>query len=177
MIYSHQLRWLFFICASIVVDRCAAHLEWYWKMEMNKRSYWLMICLLIIMAAPMRSRAQEVAEEPLEPLEPLESLWINLPSSPLRFFPNPEGNGYSLNNYSIGYIVQYRLGCVQEQGNGFKILSKRGPKEISLRPMTSSEVHARAVIALTGPALDACKRGKLTVIEVQFKDGAVWKIK
>jgi len=140
-------------------------------MAMNKRSWWLMICLLIILAAPVRGLAQEAAPEPLE------SLWINLPSSPLRFFPNPEGNGYSLNNYSIGYIVQYRLGCVLEQGNGFKILSKRGPKEISLRPMTSSEVHARAVIALTGAALDPCKRGKLTVIEVQFKDGAVWKIK
>jgi hypothetical protein len=140
-------------------------------MAMNKKRYWLMVCLLIIMSAPVRGLAQETAEGPLE------SLWINLPSSPLRFFPNAEGNGYSLDNYSIGYIVQYRLGCVLEQGDGFKILNKRGAKEISLKPMTSSEVHARAVIALTGAALDPCKRGKLAVIEVQFKDGAVWKIK
>jgi len=138
---------------------------------MAKKGYWLIIFLLIVLGLQQRSFAQQAAEEPLE------SLWINLPSTPLRFFPNTDGIGYSLNNYSIGYIVQYRLGCVVEQGGGFKVLTKRDAKEISLRPMTSGEVHGRAVLPLSGRAFDPCKKGKLTVIEVQFKDGAVWKIK
>jgi hypothetical protein len=139
---------------------------------MTKMRYWPIILLLIIMAAPQRSLAQQ---QPAE--EPLESLWINLPSTPLRFFSNPDGIGYSLNNYSIGYIVQYRLGCVLEQGGSIKILSKRDAKAISLKPMSSGEVHGWSVLPLTGRAFDPCKKGKLTVIEVLFKDGAVWKIK
>ncbi len=168
MIYSHQLRWLFFICGRRVVDLSGAVPS---RKVMTKKRYLLVVLLLTVTMAPKESLAQQSAGEPLD------ALWINLPSTPLRFFANPDGNGYSLSNYSIGYIVQFRVGCVLEQDGSFKILSKRAAKEISLRPMTSGEVHGRAVLALTGAAFDPCKKGKLTVIEVQFKDGAVWKIK
>jgi hypothetical protein len=135
------------------------------------KRYLFVILLLIFLGAPQRIIAQQPGGEPLE------SLWINLPSTPLRFFPSPGGNGYSLNNYSIAYIVGYRLGCVSGQGGSFRILSKRAAKAISLKPMTGNEVYGKEIVALVGPAFEPCKKGKLTVIEVQFEDGATWKIK
>jgi hypothetical protein len=95
----------------------------------------------------------------------------------LRFFGNEAGNGYSLNNYSIGYITGYRLGCVSQQGDRFKVLSKRPREAVSLKPMSGNEVHGRSVVMMVGwMPFVPCKKGTLTVIEVQFKDGPVWKI-
>ena len=137
---------------------------------MTRKIYLLLIHTLILLIASQGSLAQQPSQEPLE------SLWINLPSTPLRFFGNESGDGYSLNNYSIGYIVGYRPGCVSAQGDRFKILSKRPKKELSLKPMSGNEVHGRAVVVRGWLPFLPCKKGTLTVIEVQFKDGSVWKI-
>jgi hypothetical protein len=133
------------------------------------------VLLLIMLSASQRAAAQQ----PPQPLgqSALDALWINLPSTPLRFFANEAGNGYSLNNYSIGHIIGYRLGCVSAEGAGFKVLSKRPKQELVLKPMSGNEVHGRAVIVDGWLPFMPCKKGKLTVIEVEFKDGSVWKIK
>jgi hypothetical protein len=135
----------------------------------------VVLLLLILMSASQRVEAQQ--SPPQLGQGALDALWINLPSTPLRFFANEAGNGYSLNNYSIGYIIGYRLGCVSEQGDVFKVLSKRPKQELALKPMSGSEVHGRAVIVKGWIPFMPCKKGKLTVIEVQFKDGSVWKVK
>ena len=136
---------------------------------MIKNTYLFILLLLIVLSAAQASPAQQ-------PGQALESLWINLPSSPLRFFANQSGDGYSLNNYSIGYIVGYRPGCVSAQGDRFKILSKRPKKEVFLKPMSGNEVHGRAIVVEGWLPFIPCKKGTLTVIEVQFKDGSVWKV-
>ncbi len=138
---------------------------------MIRKIYLLVVLVLILLSASQDGLAQQLDREPLE------SLWINLPSTPLRFFGNQAGNGYSLNNYSIGHVIGYRLGCVSQQGDRYKILSKRPREEVSLKPMSGSEVHGRSVVMMVGwlPFVP-CKKGTLTVVEVQFKDGSVWKI-
>ena len=139
---------------------------------MTRNIFSLVVLVLILSSAAQKPLAQQQPDQ-----SPLESLWINLPSTPLRFFGNRIGNGYSLNNYSIGHIIGYRLGCVSQQGDRFKILSKRTREAISLKPMSGSEVHGRSVVMMMGWLPFApCKKGTLTVIEVQFKDGSVWKI-
>jgi hypothetical protein len=133
------------------------------------------VLLLILLTASQRVAAQQ----PPQPMSQgaLDALWINLPSTPLRFFANEAGNGYSLNNYSIGYIIGYRLGCVSAEGAGFKVLGKRPKQELVLKPMSGNQVHGRAVIVEGWLPFMPCKKGKLTVIEVDFKDGSIWKIK
>src|SRR5215210_860182 len=134
---------------------------------MTRNLYLLFVLVLILFAASQECLAQQPDQAPLE------SLWINLPSTPLRFFGNQVGNGYSLNNYSIGHITGYRLGCVSQQGDRYKILSKRPREAISLKPMSGSEVHGRSVVMMVGwLPFTPCKKGALTVIEVQFKDGS-----
>lgn len=140
---------------------------------MTRNIYLFVILLLILLTASRECPAQP---PPQLNQQPLEALWINLPSSPLRFFGNQTGDGYSLNNYSIGYIVGYRPGCVSGEGERFKILSKRPRKEIYLKPMSGNEVHGRSIVVMGWLPFLPCKKGTLTVIEVQFKDGSVWKI-
>jgi hypothetical protein len=137
---------------------------------MIKNTYLFIVLLLLLSSAAQQSPAQQPVQESLE------SLWINLPSSPLRFFANQNGDGYSLNNYSIGYIVGYRPGCVSARGERFKILSKRPKKEVFLKPMSGNEIHGRAIVVEGWLPFVPCKKGTLTVIEVQFKDGSVWKV-
>ena len=140
---------------------------------MTRKIYLLIALVLILLSASQEGRAQQQQTDQ----QPLDSLWINLPSTPLRFFGNQAGNGYSLNNYSIGHVVGYRLGCVSQQGDRYKIHSKRPREAVSLKPMSGSEVHGRSVVMMVGWLPFApCKKGTLTVIEVQFKDGSVWKI-
>lgn len=138
---------------------------------MTRKIFLLVVLMLLLSSASEVCLAQQADQEPLE------SMWINLPATPLRFFGNQAGNGYSLNNYSIGHVTGYRLGCVSQQGDRYKILSRRSREAISLKPMSGSEVHGRSVVMMVGwlPFIP-CKKGTLTVIEVQFKDGSVWKI-
>lgn len=135
----------------------------------------LVVLLLILLTASQRVAAQQPPQHLGQGA--LEALWINLPSTPLRFFANEVGNGYSLNNYSIGHIVGYRLGCVSAEGEGFKVLGKRPKQALVLKPMSGKEVHGRAVIVDAWLPFIPCKKGKLTVVEVEFKDGSLWKIK
>jgi len=135
------------------------------------------VLVLILLSASQKVAAQQPPPQQHQGQGALESLWINLPSTPLRFFANEAGNGYSLNNYSIGYIIGYRLGCVAEEGAGFKVLGKRPKRELVLKPMSGNEVHGSAVIVDGWLPFIPCKKGKLTVIEVEFKDGSLWKIK
>lgn len=144
-------------------------------MRMTGKIYLFVVLLLILVTASQRGAAQQ-SPQPLDQ-SALDSLWINLPSTPLRFFANEAGNGYSLNNYSIGYIIGYRLGCVSAEGDGFKVLSKRPRQELALKPMSGNEVHGRAVIVKGWLPFMPCKKGKLTVIEVHFRDGSMWKVK
>ena len=131
--------------------------------------------LLILLTASQRVAAQQ----PPQPTGPGRfGHFVDQPAStPLRLFANEAGNGYSLNNYSIGYIVGYRLGCVSAKGAGFKVLGKRPKQELVLKPMSGNQVHGRAVIVEGWLPFMPCKKGKLTVIEVEFKDGSIWKIK
>lgn len=133
------------------------------------------VLLLILCAASQRVAAQQPPSP--QGLGALDSLWINLPSTPLRFFANQAGNGYSLNNYSIGHITGYRLGCVAAEGDGFKVLGKRPKEALLLKPMSGNEVHGRAVVVEGWVPFIPCRKGKLTVVEVEFKDGSLWKIK
>ena len=139
---------------------------------MIRNIYAFIILLLVLLSASQECLAQQ--QQPNQ--QPLESLWINLPSSPLRFFGHQTGDGYSLNNYSIGYIVGYRPGCVSQEGDRFKILNKRPKKELSLKPMSGNEVHGRSIVVMGWLPFLPCTKGPLTVIEVPFKDGSVWKI-
>lgn len=141
----------------------------------GKKGLCVLLFLLILTTAAQKGAAQEPT--PHLDQSVLDSMWINLPSTPLRFFANEAGNGYSLNNYSIGYIVGYRLGCVSAEGDGLKVLSKRPKQALDLKPMSGNEVHGRAVIVQGWLPFIPCKKGKLTVVAVQFKDGSVWKIK
>ncbi len=139
--------------------------------RMTRKIYLPFVLVLILLSASQEVAAQQPDQQPLD------SLWINLPSTPLRFFGNQAGNGYTLNNYSIGHVIGYRLGCVSQQGDRYKIHSKRTREAVSLKPMSGSEVHGRSVVMMVGWLPFApCKKGTLTVIEVQFKDGSVWKI-
>ena len=99
---------------------------------------------------------------------------FNVESSPLEARINPNWRSLLLLNRSPGHISSYRLGCIRERPD-MKVLRSRPIVRTDL------EVGKALVnsISLYTEYMERCVRdtGKLTVVEVRFRDGSIWKIK
>lgn len=111
--------------------------------------------------------------------EAVAKKWLlNLPTSPLKLTISSNREFYSVNNHSSKHVVGYRLGCVIEDGNKFKIKYKAKPKQVDIAPLDESKnrIIGKAYTIYGDKDFYSCvkKKAKLTVLEVGFSDGSSW---
>ena len=131
----------------------------------------ILYCFILAFTASL-CQAQQSNQSP-------QQYWINLRSSPLRFGTLPDGDGYTLANYTnIGPIVRYRFGCVLQKHKKTIVLDKWQVQEYYFPALLPGRIFPTEEIMVTrshGFPLEMCKKGKVAVIEAEFEDGAVWK--
>lgn len=140
---------------------------------MNLTKYILFISLLIML--PCLIMAQQSREEGIKAIE---SKLLDVPNAPYKLNASSNGRGYQFCNASAVRVVRFRLGCVEKKNGELKILNERPFANGDLAPANEKEVSCRLWDSNHGffPG-EACKKGKLAVVEVELADGAVWKLK
>ncbi|GEM_PF-5501217 len=140
-----------------------------------RRKHLLLICTLLTFGIPMLLRAQYLDNAALK------TKWLNIPSAPLQFRAHPNGRNYAIANVSDARIVRYRVGCVVQEADGLKILSKRPAQEKDLAPLDRVKNEAASEIVMSSHGnwgKPFCEgEAKLAILEVAFADGGFWKIR
>jgi hypothetical protein len=131
--------------------------------------FWLSIFVLIL-ALPMTSMSWlAIARQ-----SATEDLWFNVESTPLEVRISPNGRHLHLLNRSPGLITRYRLGCVRQRPE---------MRVVRTLPVVKADLEAGKVLinslSLYADNVERCSRdtGRLAVVEVNFRDGSVWKIR
>ena len=140
---------------------------------MNLTKYILLVSLLITL--PCLIVAQRSREEGIKAIE---SKLLDVPNAPYKLNASSNGRGYQFCNTSAIRIVRFRLGCVDKKKDELKILNEQPIADGDLAPANGKEVSCRFWDSNHGffPG-EACKKGKLAVIEVELADGTAWKLK
>ncbi|MGI8836519.1 MAG: hypothetical protein ACR2H4_07755 [Pyrinomonadaceae bacterium] len=128
-----------------------------------------MIIALVLIALPFPLAAQS----PGNGIRAIESKLLDVPSAAYKLVASRNGRGYEFRNSSALPIVQMQLGCAKKKGDTVKILTVRPSEDIDLAPAQFRFWHTNHGFF---PG-EACKKGKLTIVEVKFADGTQWKLK
>lgn len=140
-----------------------------------RRQQSLLTAAMLILVVPIFAGAQIFDKAALE------TKWLNIPSAPLQFRANPNGRNYAIGNFSDAFVVGYRVGCVVQEADGLRILSKRAPQKKDLAPhdRVKNEVASEIVMSAHGNWNEPFCEGKakLAILEVVFSDGGFWKIR
>lgn len=102
-----------------------------------------------------------------------EENWINLPSSPLESILSSSKRDLILRNRSSKPIMQYKLGCIYREGDKVRFVRKMPAVDTHLEP---GEALLNS-ITIYAADIERCKKtmSKITVVEVRFADGSIWK--
>jgi hypothetical protein len=140
---------------------------------MNLRKYVLLASLFMIL--PCLIGAQQSREEGVKAIE---SKLLDGSDAPYKLNASQNGRGYEFCNRSAVQVVRFRLGCVDKMKDELKIISKRPFDEAYLPPGDEKRVWCKFWSSNHGffPG-EACKRGKLAIIEVDLANDTVWKLK
>ncbi|MGH9532895.1 MAG: hypothetical protein ACRD2Q_10935 [Terriglobales bacterium] len=103
-----------------------------------------------------------------------EVWWRNSLSCPLRFSGPPNG-AYALENRSEARIVQYRLGCVTQEGGVVKVKKRFPATQMSLDPGQAKMKHSTSGY-LEEQALCWKPKLKVAIVEALFEDQGVWRL-
>jgi hypothetical protein len=140
---------------------------------MNLTKYVLPISFLIML--PCLIVAQQSREQGIKAIK---SKLLDVPDAPYKLNASYNGRGYQFCNRSAARVTKFRLGCVKKKNGVLEILSERPSEAVGLAPAEVGKFHCRFWSSNHGffPG-EACKKGKLAVIEVEFADSAIWKLK
>jgi hypothetical protein len=113
------------------------------------------------------------AQSTEEGVRAIQSKLLDVPLAAHRLTASRNGRGYEFSNNSPLPVIQMQLGCAKKKGDTIRILSVRPSEDIDLAPS-----HFRFWQANHGsfPG-EACKKGKLAVVQIKFSDGTLWKLK
>lgn len=91
--------------------------------------------------------------------------------------PNSNNRGFSFCNHSLKTIVHYRLGCIKETDGIIHVIKRENIENKELEGVSDTLFHCSLWSSNHGffPG-EACKKGKLGVVEVTFKDGTTWQL-
>ena len=91
--------------------------------------------------------------------------------------PNSDNCGFSFCNHSLKTIVHYRLGCIKEKEGIIHVIKRENIENKELEGVYGTLFHCSSWSSNHGvfPG-EACKQGKLGVVEVTFKDGTTWQL-
>lgn len=125
------------------------------------------LLLLVGFAIPLGAQSTE------EGLRSIQAKLLDLPSAAYKLKAMSNGTGYEFTNKSTVRIIKMQIGCAKRKGHKVSILSVRPSEDVDLAPS-----HFRFWQANHGffPG-EACKKGKLAVVEIRFADGTQWKLR
>jgi len=134
-----------------------------------------MFLLAVLLATGCLIVGQDSREEGVRQIQ---SKLFDAPSAAYKLTAARNGRGYQFCNTSAARVVSFRLGCVERKRTALKILSERSSQAGDLAPLNGDTVDCRAWDCndCFFPG-EACKKGKLAVIEVALADGTVWTLK
>lgn len=138
---------------------------------LSGRGFWSIIIVVLALGG---SRAQQ---EPHLNNQAIEVKLFDAPSATFKLEALAEGRGFELCNHSSRHINRFRKGCVKKKAGQLLIVEQRAYLEADLAPR-QNVIQCRVWTAFHGAFPDEqCKQGQLAVIEVEFADGAQWKLK
>jgi len=123
---------------------------------------------------PLLSRAQDSREAGVRAIK---SRLLDVPTAPYKLSALYNGRGYQFCNTSNVRVVRFRLGCGEKKNSKLKVLNERPFQDGDLAPANQT-LSCRSWDSNHGffPG-EACKKGRLAVVEVDLADGTVWKLK
>jgi hypothetical protein len=125
--------------------------------------------LVLVIGFPIPLGAQSTDEG----VRAIQSKLLDVPLAAHRLIASPNGRGYEFRNTSTLLIVQMQLGCAKRKKDTVKIFTIRPSEDVDVPPSQFRFWQANHGFF---PG-EACKKGKLAVVEIKFADGAIWKLK
>lgn len=114
--------------------------------------------------------------------EAITKKWVlKQPTAPLLITISANREYYSLDNYSLKHVMNYRLGCVAEENDKIRVRAKARTRTVNIAPIdTANErVYSKVYTIYADEDFYPCieMKAKLAVLEVGFSDGSKWSAK
>ncbi len=132
------------------------------------------VCVCIASSLTVTNIAQQSREAYVKAIE---AELFDAPTATYKLRAMYNGKGFEFCNYSKVRVTGYRLGCVKQKKNEFRIMSERDFQATSLRAQDEN-VECQFWTSNHGffPTAE-CEKGKLAVIEVALENETTWKLK
>jgi hypothetical protein len=130
--------------------------------------------IVMLGMAPTIGRAYQ-ADDTLTKKWVLEQL-----TSPIRITISPNGEVYTVDNFTTHHIVGYRLGCVTEKAGKIEVRRKARLKQVDIPRLDErqSRRYSKAYTIYADSDFYPCieRKMKLAVLEVRFSDAPKWRM-
>jgi len=128
----------------------------------------------LVVATPILCGSRQSREEGIKAIQ---SRLLDVRTAPYKLTASANGKGYQFCNTSTVGVLQFRLGCADRKNGKLRILSEREFENGDL-PRAGQEISCKFWDSNHGffPG-QACKKGRLAVVEVLLENGRAWTLK